>query len=223
MVVPTINRELAILARCRGEFAKRDVAIAVSDPQFVDMTLDKRATMDWFRQRGLQTPRTINSRADAKFPIVAMPSSGSGSDAVSLVTNAAQFSALLLDDPQLIFTEYLSPTEFQEYTVDMYYSEQKTLKFVRPRPEGASDAGSQALPPIALARLQQRFEKIPGPRGCITMELCVNRKTGAAYGIDIKARFDEGHLHASGPNIARHLIQEYLLDKGQDSTRRHAA
>ena len=211
--VPTGVEELPKLARHRREFAKEGIAIAVSDPRFVDMTRDKRTMAHWFRQRGLQTPRAINSAADANFPIVAVPDNNGVNRQSTVVTDAAQFASLLLDDPQLMFTEYLSPREFEAYTVDMCYSEDGTLKLI---------AARRAVIP-AIAAWRERVEKFPGARGCITLRLCVHGRTGAVYGIDIKAGFDEDHPHGFGADVARTLTQEYLLKKQAEFSRRQAA
>lgn len=221
LLIPTGDMELAVLARHRRDFAKEEVAIAVSDPQFVDVAGDKHRLMGWFRGRGLQTPRTINSRSDATFPIVAVPSNSSGGREAVVVSDARQFASLLLDDPQLMFVEYLSPSEFEECTIDMCYSEDGALKSAMSRHEAVVAGRAGTSPAVACVR--ERFEKIPGARGCITMRLCVHGRTEAVYGIDIKARLDEDQSYESASNLARCLIQEYLLSRPAGSSHRRAA
>jgi carbamoyl-phosphate synthase large subunit len=220
LVVPTTDPELAVLARYRREFASDGVIVVISDPRFVDMTRDKRMTMSWFRERGLQTPRTINSRADAVFPLLAL--SCHGNEGARVVTDAAQFSALLLNDPELVFTEYLSPADFERCTVDMYYSEAGTLKGAVPRQGDDDVAAGTALRPT-IATLHERFARIPGARGCITMQVAVDRRTQAIYGTQITARLDTGHSYDTDPSFARWLIQDYLLGEGEPVLRRSAA
>jgi carbamoyl-phosphate synthase large subunit len=221
LVVSTDDQELPKLARHRREFANAGVAIAVSDPRFVDMTRDKRTMMDWFRGRGMQTPRTIHSRRDATFPIVAIPNNARGGQQPIIVNDAAQFASLLLDDPELMFTECLSPLEFEECTIDMCYSEDGMLKLAWPRQEAVVASRTAASPIVALVR--QRFEKVPGARGCITMRLCVHGRTEAAYGIDLKAHLDEKQPYEAAANFARCLIEEYLLSHAAASSHRQAA
>jgi carbamoyl-phosphate synthase large subunit len=221
LVVPTADLELTLLARHLGQFASNGVMIAVSDPPIIDMTHDKRALADWFRQRGLQTPRPINSRFDATFPIVAI--SNGGVFRRTTVTDAAQFASLMLDDPQLVFTEYLPPAAFEEYTVDLYYSEDGTLTFALLRQYVDGDLAGPSAPPSTITGLRERFAQVPGARGRITMQLCVEQRTGAIYGLNAKAGLDDDCPLESGSRIVRQLIQDYLLEKTGNLSRRRAA
>jgi carbamoylphosphate synthase large subunit len=217
LVVPTIACELPVLARCRSEFAKHGVIVAVSDARFIDMTRDKRVTAQWFRERGLQTPRVINSRADVRFPLFAKPYDGSSSERAQLVLDAAQLTAQLLDDPRMMFTEYLSPTEYDEYTLDMYYSDDGQLKCIVPRLRIETRSGElskgRTARIAALSMLRERFGKVSGARGCIAMQIFVHRQSEAVYGIEINARFDGGYplSYEAGANFPGWLIQEHFF------------
>jgi carbamoyl-phosphate synthase large subunit len=223
LVVPTAGSEVAWLARYRRDFTEAGVTIAVSDPRFVDMTRDKRTMMAWFRQRGLETARSINSRAEARFPIVAIPNDGHGSQKPMIVADAAQFASLLLHDPELIFTECLPREDFEEYTVDMYYSADGALHLALPRQQGDDNVAGRTATHPAIASLRERFDRVPGARGCVTMQACVDRRTAAVYGIDVKAHVDDGRPQGSVGNFARLLIQDYLPGKPDEATRRQAA
>jgi len=220
LVVPTTDLGLAVLARCRREFENGGVTVVVSDPPLVDMARDKRMTMSWFRERGLQTPRAINSRKDAVFPLVAL--SCNGNQATRVIADAAQFSALLLDDPELIFTEYLSPADFERCIVDMYYSEQGTLKYAVPR-QGDVDVTAPTAIRSTIVKLHETFGRIRGARGCITMQIAVQRRTQAVYGTEITARLDTCHSYGADPSFPRRLIQDHLLGEGESVLRRSAA
>ena len=217
LVVPITDCELPVLARCRGEFAKHGVIVVVSDARFVDMSRDKRIAAQWFRARGLQTPRVINSRADVHFPLFAKPYEGSSSQGAHLIIDAAQLTAQLLDDPRIMFTEYLSPAEYDDYTLDMYYCDDGQLNCIVPRQRietrnGKVSSGRTARIP-ALPMLRERFGKVAGARGCITMQILVHRQSQVVYGIDINARFGGGYplSYEAGANFPAWLIQEHFF------------
>jgi carbamoyl-phosphate synthase large subunit len=217
LVVPTIDPELPILARCRGEFARHGIVLAVSDARFVDTSRDKRITAEWFRERGLQTPRAINSRADVQFPLFAKPYDGSCSKGAQVIADAAQLTAKLLDDPRMMFTEYLSPAEHDEYTLDMYFSDSGQLKCIVPRlrmeTRGGEVSKGRTTRIAAMPMLRERFGNVPGARGCITMQIFVHRQSPAVYGIEINARFGGGYplAYEAGANFPRWLIEEHFF------------
>jgi carbamoyl-phosphate synthase large subunit len=217
LVVPTNDRELPILARHRREFAEHGIVVAVSDPKFTDIARDRRMAAEWFREHDLRTPRPVHSRLDAKFPLFAQHCNGLLSGRSQLVTSASQLAAQLLDDPEVLFTEYLSPQHFDEYTLDMYYSNDGELRCIVPRLRieargGEVSKGRTARIP-AMSMLRARFGRIPGARGCITMKISIHRQTEAIYGMDIKARFGGGYplSYEAGANFPRWLIEEHFF------------
>ncbi len=217
LVVPTIDPELPVLARCRSEFARHDIVVAVSDPAFVEMSRDKRITARWFRERGLQTPRSIDTRDDVRYPLFAKPYDGSCSQGARVIADAAQLTHELLDDPRTMITEYLSPADHEEYTLDMYFSNAGALKCIVPRlrieTRGGEVSKSRTARIPAIPLLRERFGAVAGARGCITMQVFVHRRSQTLYGIEINARFGGGYplSYEAGANFPRWMIQESLF------------
>jgi carbamoyl-phosphate synthase large subunit len=217
LVVPTIDPELPVLARWRREFEDCGTAIVVSDYDFIGIARDKRATVHWFVERGLQVPRTVDPRAAPQFPLFARPFDGSCSRNTWVIANAAQLTTALLDEPRLIFTEYLSPQEHDEYTLDMYFSRTGTLKCLVPRLRIETRAGEVSKSRTArlgvFDAVRDRLAEVEGARGCVTVQVFINRRSAVVYGIEINARFGGGYplSYEAGANFPRWLIQEYLL------------
>ncbi len=217
LVVPMIDPELPVLVRWRNEFSEHGVITAVSDAEFVDMSRDKRETARWFLKRGLQIPRAVNPRDATEFPLFAKPFDGSCSKGARVIADASQLTPSLLEESRLMFTEYLPPVEYDEYTLDMYFSDNGTLKCVVPRLRletrgGEVSKGRTARIP-ALPMLRKCFDVVAGARGCITMQIFVHRRSQAVYGIEINARFGGGYP------LSYEAVREFspLVDSGTPS------
>jgi carbamoyl-phosphate synthase large subunit len=61
--------------------------------------------------------------------------------------------------------------------------------------------------------LRERFGKVAGARGCITMQIFVHRQSQTVYGIEINARFGGGYplSYEAGANFPGWLIQEHFF------------
>lgn len=223
LIVPTIDTELELLAGERDAFEMDGVQIAVATVDFVKMCRDKRKTADWFAGRGLESPRLIDARGAAKFPIFAKPFDGSCGHGARVVATSAELTPSLLDDPRMMFVEYLAPEQYDEYTVDMYYSRDGALKCLVPRLRIETRAGevskSRTARIDAVAAIRELFARIAGVRGCITLQIFVERRTRAIFGIEINPRFGGGYplSYEAGANFPRWLLEEYLLGKPVES------
>ncbi len=219
LIVPTIDPELELLARQRDEFAADGVQIAVSSEDFVSICRDKRMTASWFEGRALSAPRLVDPGGVTEFPIFAKPYDGSSGLGARVVASPSELTPSLLDNPRVIFVEYLSPAEHDEYTVDMYYSRDGKLKCLVPRLRIETRAGevskSRTARIDAIEALCDRFGSIGGARGCITLQIFVHRRSKAIYGIEINPRFGGGYplSYEAGAIFPRWLIDEYLLGK----------
>jgi carbamoyl-phosphate synthase large subunit len=218
LIIPTIDPELPVLARHREELAERGVVAIISGNEFVGACRDKRRTAQWFTEHGLQTPRLVDPHTTNSFPIFAKPYDGSSSHGACVVTSPSDLTPGMLGDPRMMFVEHLSPAEYEEYTVDMYFDRRSVLQCLVPRLRLETRAGevskgrTKRIPAMHL--LRDRLGTIEGVRGCITLQLFVHRQSQDAYAIEINPRFGGGYplSYEAGANFPRWLIQEYLLD-----------
>jgi carbamoyl-phosphate synthase large subunit len=217
LIVPTIDTELPILAEHRANFLKRGVTVVVSDTEFVRICGDKRRTAEWFAERGVPTPRVIDPRAVAGFPIFSKPYDGSCSRETRIIRMPCELTEQLLNDERMMFVEFLDPVRHQEYTVDMYYDRDGLLKCLVPRLRLETRAGevskSRTARVPAIEQLRGSFDKLSGARGCVTLQLFLNLHSHKLCAIEINPRFGGGYplSREAGADFPRWLIQEYLL------------
>ncbi len=191
VVIPTIDTELAVLARNHTLFQEHGVQIIVSDLDFIEKCRDKR--------------------------LFAKPYDGSLSCNTHYIESASQLTQELLEDPKLIFMDYVNPKEFNEYTVDLYYGADHHLKCIVPRERLSIRAGEInkgiTRKNLIVDYLKQRISFLPGVRGVICLQLFMRPSDGKIYGIEINPRFGGGYplSYYSKANYPLHIIDEYLL------------
>lgn len=219
LVVPTIDTELAILASNKNIFLKQGIVVSVSDYDFVMMCRDKRNTGEFFEKHGIRVPKAID-KYHPIFPLFAKPYDGSLSTNLHYIKNAEELTEEILNDPKLLFMEYIDKEVYKEYTIDMYYGRDHKVKCIVPRERikiraGEINKGLTEKEPLT-SYLYERLETIDGCIGCICIQVFLNPATGDVVGIEINPRFGGGYpqTYAAGGNYAENLIREYFL--GED-------
>lgn len=216
IIVPTIDTELAILSANKDIFAKEGVFVSVSDYDFVMMCRDKRNTGEFFVKHDIRVPKAID-KYHPTFPLFAKPYDGSLSTNLHYIKNAEELTSEILEDPKLLFMEYIDKEVYKEYTVDMYYGRNNKVKCIVPRERikiraGEINKGLTEKEPLTKY-LYNRLETIEGCIGCICVQLFLNPQSGDVVGIEINPRFGGGYpqTYAAGGNYAELLIKEYFL------------
>lgn len=216
LLVPTIDTELSLLARLRGELLATGCEVVVSDLTLIEICRDKRKTFEWFRGLGFETPRIID-RSALEFPCFAKPVDGSMSKGATELMTAEQVAPAMLNDNRLIFMEYLAPSEYDEYTVDAYYDRHATLKCLVPRKRvevrGGEISKGVTLKGGLYISLCDRLQRIEGARGCLTYQFFVSKTGDRIVASELNARFGGGYplSHAAGARFPEWLIREYVL------------
>jgi len=216
LIVPTIDTELAILSANKEIFAKQGITLSVSDYDFVMMCRDKRNTGEFFEKHGIRVPKAID-KYHPTFPLFAKPYDGSLSTNLHYIMNAEELTEEILNDPKLLFMEYIDKNVYKEYTIDMYYGRDHKVKCIVPRERikiraGEINKGLTVKEPLT-SYLYERLETINGCIGCICIQVFMNPATGDVVGIEINPRFGGGYpqTYAAGGNYAEYLIREYFL------------
>lgn len=216
MIVPTIDTELAILAANKDVFAKQEIFVSVSDYDFIMMCRDKRNTGEFFEKHGIRVPKTID-KFHPTFPLFAKPYDGSLSTNLHYIRTAEELTNEILEDPKLLFMEYIDKDVYKEYTVDMYYGKDNKVKCIVPRERikiraGEINKGLTEKEPLTQY-LYDRLETIEGCVGCICIQVFLNPQNGDVVGIEINPRFGGGYpqTYMAGGNYAENLIREYYL------------
>lgn len=216
MVIATIDTELLLLSDLKEEFLKKGIHVMVSDRRFVEMCRDKRNTGDFFESHDVRVPKEVD-KYNPIFPLFAKPYDGSLSTNLHYIKCQEELTQEIMDDPKLLFMEYIDKKVYKEYTVDMYYGKDNKVKCIVPRERieiraGEINKGRTAKNEI-LAFLKEKLGYIEGCIGCICVQLFFHPGTKDIVGIEINPRFGGGYplSYNSGGNFPELLIREYFL------------
>lgn len=215
LVIPTIDPELPVLANLRDSFAALGTKIVVSDQALVADCADKRRTSALFKRHNFSTPK-LYPATELPFPVLVKPYDGALSRGVELLEDKSQLTPQIRDNPKNIYCEYIDHKTHSEFTVDLYYDQNSTLKCVVPRRRIEVRGGEVAKAVVEknelVALLFDKLGTLKGARGCLTFQLFRHHKTHAAWAIEINPRFGGGYplsRHA-GADFQAWLIAEYL-------------
>lgn len=216
LVVPTIDTELSILSANKTIFEKTGTHLCISEYGFIMMCRDKRNTGIFFEKNGIRVPLPMD-KYNPRFPMFAKPYDGSLSSNLHYIRTSEDLTAEILEDPKLIFMEYIDKREYQEYTVDMYFGRDHQLKMAVPRERIEIRAGEinkgRTVKRFLEPYIHEHMEYIDGCEGCICGQFFYNQATGDVVGIEINPRFGGGYplSYAAGANYPEFLIREHFL------------
>ena len=221
MIIATIDTELLILADLKQEFGNKGIKVMVSDKTFITLCRDKRNTGYFFESHGVRIPKSIDKH-NPTFPLFAKPYDGSLSTNLHYIKCKEELTPEILNDPKLLFMEYIDKKVYKEYTVDMYYGKDNKVKCIVPRERieiraGEINKGRTAKNEI-LTFLKEKLGYIDGCVGCICVQLFFHPETKDMVGIEINPRFGGGYplSYMAGGNFPELLIREYFLGEDVD-------
>ena len=211
MIVPTIDTELLVLAENKKLFNDNDIIVCVSDLDFIKVCRDKRNTGDFLEKHNIRVPKAVD-KYNPTFPLFAKPYDGSLSTNLHYIKNAEELTQDILDDPKLLFMEYIDKETYKEYTIDMYYGTDNCPRERIKIRAGEINKGRTVKCPL-MDYIKERLDKIEGCIGCICIQVFFNPLTEDVVGIEINPRFGGGYpqSYAAGGNYPEMLIKEYFL------------
>ena len=218
LIIPTIDLELALLAQNRTRFEDHDITLVLSDLGFINSTVNKLESNKVLNRLNLATP-LVYSKNDHKFPMFIKPLEGSSSLDNYIVKSKSAMRDYFFDNDNLFFSEYLDKNSYDEYTCDLYYDRNGTLKCVVPRKRIEVRAGEVSKGLTKKNTIKDFFEVnmayLEGVRGCITIQLFMHKTTEKLIGIEINARFGGGYplSYLAGANYPKWIIEEYLYNE----------
>jgi carbamoyl-phosphate synthase large subunit len=215
LVIPTIDTELLSLAEHRDRFSAEGIELVISDESLVRVCRDKRLTAQLFNSVGIDVPKILD-RQLLTFPCFAKPYDGSRSVGAAKLSQVADLSDGMRDDPKMMFMEFIDQS-FEEYTVDAYYDRKGILKCLVPRHrlevrDGEINKGVTRKHHV-YEYLIDKLAKIKGARGCLTVQLFAHPHEKRYAALEINPRFGGGYplSYSAGANYPGWLIDEYLL------------
>ncbi|WP_276816177.1 ATP-grasp domain-containing protein [Segatella maculosa] len=216
IIIPTIDTELMVLARNKRRFKEAGIDVIVSDEAFIKACRDKRNTMELFDKMKIAYPKPIDKFRPV-FPLFAKPYDGSLSTNLHVIRSQEEMTEEIMNDPKLLFMQYVDPKVYKEFTVDLYYGKDYRLKCIVPRERIKIRAGEinkgitrkNAIVPY----LYERMATIPGAIGTMCIQLFYREADGEVLGIEINPRFGGGYplTYYAKANYAEYIIREYLL------------
>ena len=215
VVIPTIDTELLPLTQARPLFIARGIELLVPDLEIVKACRDKQLTGDLFSKLGIRYP-DIYPRSAIKFPCFCKPVDGSCSKGALKLGTPDELSDVLLANPKNMFMELIGP-EYVEYTIDVLFSSNGRLLMYVPRERLEVRAGevSKAVTrkDFVFNLLHDGLSQWDGMRGCVTLQVFVDKDQRQVVGLEINPRFGGGYplSEAAGASFSSVIVREYLL------------
>ena len=216
VIIPTIDTELLVLSANKQCFADEHVQLAVSDHSFIQICRDKRLTESYLRNVGIEVPKPVD-KFHPVFPMFAKPYDGSLSTNIHVIRTQDDLTKEILEDPKLLFMEYIDKKEYKEFTVDMYYGKDGQVKGIVPRERIEIRAGEInkgiTRNNYIVGFLKERMDCQPNIRGCICIQLFYREADNDIKGIEINPRFGGGFplSYYAKANFVEYVIREYLM------------
>ena len=218
IIIPTIDTELLILSEAREYFLLNNIQIVVSDSDLITKCRDKRLTNVLFNDLNINVP-TLIDKYNPSFPLFVKPYDGSLSKDIYLLQNKSELTDSLLNNPKLMFMEYINPKDFDEYSVDAYYDRNNFLMCLVPRRRievrGGEISKGRTEKHEFYLKLKNNLNYIKGARGCLTIQVFIGKINGEIIGIEINPRFGGGYplSYSSGANYPEYIIMEYMMNQ----------
>jgi carbamoyl-phosphate synthase large subunit len=219
VIIPTIDTELPVYASCREMFARRGIAVCVSDAAAVDICGDKTITHPWLLEHGFPTvvqarpEEVLAATADWLFPVLAKPARGSSSKGIRFINSMEELKAVSARDADLIIQEIAPGTEYTINTfVDVYGKCVCAVPHARLEVRGGEVSKAVTRKDRELMNLARDIsEALPGAYGPLNVQ-CFKSAEGRIAVIEINARFGGGYplAHEAGAPFARWIVEEVL-------------
>jgi carbamoyl-phosphate synthase large subunit len=218
LIIPTIDTELSVLAENIDCLRDNGIEPVISDISVIKMCCDKRETLKYFDSINFQRTSEIDLD-NPHFPIFAKPYDGNSGKGVHFIENQSQLNEIMDLKNKLLFQEYYGIENFKEVTIDLYFDKNYSLKCAVPRERIEVRSGEVSKGVTRKDELYDlicsKFSNCKGFRGCVTLQVFINRETNEVFGSEINPRFGGGYplsYHAKA-NYPKMIISEYLMNE----------
>jgi len=194
VLVPIANFELRIFAEAaEWLLAELGVRVITNSPAAVELASDKRASADTVARCGVPVP-AIHETADLEglaYPVIVKPTSGAGSQGVSVVASSRQLhAALQAAGAAPLVQDFI---EGQEYTTDMVIAPDGEILAAAPRIRlevraGQSYKGVTVEDP-EIAETARRCAAAIGMTGQGNVQLIRSKHDRRCYFVEVNPKF----------------------------------
>lgn len=219
LLIPTIDTELPVLARCRSWLGSHGISVVISRPDVIDITGDKDTTHSWLVRNGFPTLQQENISVALrqshhwKFPVIAKPRRGSASIGVRVVGSLAMLHAVAEEDHSLIVQELARGVE---HTINIFVAGNGkclcAVPHARLETRGGEVSKGRTVRHEGMIDLAFRLgNALPGAYGPLNVQ-CFLSPEGDLKITEINARFGGGYPLAdrAGAKFARWILEEHL-------------
>ncbi len=218
LVIPTIDKDLLLLAENQKMFYEIGTKILISDIDKVRICRDKNYTGEYFSNLGLNSPLTYNNVVELKkhlqnkdiaFPLFIKPKDGSSSINAYIVNDMQDLDKYINIVDDYIVQNYIKG---KEYTVDVLCDFDGNLIYITPRERLEVMNGEVVRTKMVLDQtIIEETKKIIAdfkPCGPITIQCIKDEKSHKNYYIEINPRFGGGAPLSmkAGANSAEALL-----------------
>ena len=195
LLIPTIDTDLAVLAKNAERFQETGTKAVISSPDKIAICRDKNYTSDFFKSCGLKAPETINDyrKYAGSYPCFIKPKDGSSSINAFKVNQESELSVYAEKIEDYIIQPFI---EGKEYTIDIFCDFEGNPVYITPRERVAVRSGEVLKTKIELDEkmIEESKKLIRGfqPCGPITVQLIRQSSTGDDYYIEINPRYGGG-------------------------------
>ena len=214
-LIPTIDTDLLILSQHIEAFKNIGTIVFISQPDKISLCRDKRLTYTFFKECGLNAPKTFDniSDYDCVFPCFIKPKDGSSSINAFRADTLEELQVLSQEVPDYIIQHFIAGTE---YTVDILCDLNANPIYIVPRIRLAVRSGEVLKTKIVydskIISESKKLIKKFHPVGAITVQLIRQQDSNEDFFIEINPRFGGGAPLSmkAGANSATAIIK--MLD-----------
>ena len=218
LIIPTIDTELAFLAKNEKVLLEYGIKTVISTEFFINKCRDKHKIHDFFTEHHIRVAKEYK-KDNYTLPLFIKPVDGSRSVDTYTILKEQDLRPYHFSNDKLMFLEYLDHEVYEEYTCDLYYDKNHTLRCAVPRKrievrDGEVNKGLTERNAL-VDYIKEKLSYIEGARGCLTAQFFKHKETQDIVGIEINPRFGGGYplTNLAGATYAKWIIEEYLFEQ----------
>ncbi len=222
LIIPTTDFDTnALITLSDQDLLPEETESLISSKDFILKCQDKVLTCTIFKNCGVEFLMPLQFD-NFEYPLFMKSRYGFNSEDCRMIAEASDLPQSVLESSDYndyIFQYYLSPIDFEEYTIDCYYNKSSELLCAVPRLriqiKGGEVSKSVTVKNEVYQWAWQFFNSLPGARGPVTLQCFLNIKNRDIVAGEINPRFGGGYSlsHAAGANYLKYIMDEYLLLK----------
>ena len=221
ILIPTIDTELLPLALNRKLLEKNGITPVVASKSFVRKCRDKREIHKFFESHKVSVAKEYN-KSNFKLPLFIKPIDGSRSVDTYLIREEKDLTEYHFENDKLMFLEYIDHDLYDEFTCDLYYDKDNSVKCIVPRKRIEVRDGevykALTVENSLVNYIKMHLGNVDGAIGCLTAQFFKHKSEEKIYAIEINPRFGGGYplSYLAGANFPNWIIKEYILGEKID-------